>query len=225
MMQQINLYTEEFKPKKVVLPLDQIVLSGALALILCVGFTVLVKSRISGLDQILSRQTQHYNSLQTRAGLLEKKADALRIDESMVNANKRLKERADNRAKMLQLLDSVVISEDRGFSPMLVGLARQRADKLWLTRIEIANSGADLAIEGRTTKPDSVPIYLQSLRKEPSFLGRSFTLFNLKAVKGSSSQLEFSLKSRLMANGKGIPGRTDVSMFSDELGAVKGGAQ
>jgi hypothetical protein len=51
-------------------------------------------------------------------------------------------------------------------------------------------------IQGQTLNADLVPAYLQQLRKEDSFLGRTFTLFELEQDANKNNVLKFSLKSQ-----------------------------
>jgi hypothetical protein len=197
-MQQVNLYTEAFRPKKVVLPLEHIILLPVLAIILVVAASF-------GLSYFLGIESQEVTALQSknetmavRLESLEARANKQRKDESLVFANQRLNAKLLARQQMIDMLDTVVVKDDEGFSNILVSLARQKLSKLWLSSIYIGSSGKEMHIEGQTLNADLVPEYLQSLRKESSFLGRAFTLFELEKHSSRKHWINFSLRSEAL---------------------------
>lgn len=218
-MQQVNLYTEEFRPKKVVLPLSQMVmiLVGVIVILGVVSFWLndgLAKDEIKVADK-----TSRVDTMNQRLVLLEEKAKRLKRDDSLVSANKRLQLKLDARKQMIDMLDSVVVKDDDGFSSLLTSLARQKADGLWLNRIKIGASGHSMKLEGRTLNADSVPRYLQNLRNEPGFIGRSFTLFNLQIDPDNTSGLDFSLHSQASAAHDAIVVSTERASIAQRLNA------
>ncbi|KZZ33948.1 hypothetical protein, partial [Oleiphilus sp. HI0117] len=165
-MQQVNLYTDAFKPKRVKLPLEQIILLPVVTLLLLIGVSLWLshslKQEAQELEVIKSKNEEMAKRLET----LSVKAKRMRKDESLVAANQRLHAKAEARQRMIEMLDTVVVKDDEGFSNILLSLARQNLDKLWLNSIIIGSSGKEMHIEGITLNGDLVPEYLQKLRQE-----------------------------------------------------------
>jgi len=194
-MQQVNLYTEEFRPQRALLSLGQ--------LLACLGMTLLVLMLLSlWLNASLSSaaaesrlQSDRSEDMQRRVDELAARVALLKQDESLVTANKRLKAQVNARENMLRTLDSVAIRDDAGFSPFLIGLARQKVDGLALSKISLAAAGRSMILEGETNSAEAVPTYLEKLRNEPIFLGRSFTLFDIETDAENLRSIHFRLQS------------------------------
>jgi Tfp pilus assembly protein PilN len=194
-MQQINLYTEAFRPQKVVLSLAQILLITSCTIIVVVVATLFLNANLAKLEKRSQHEKLRIDKLSSQLVILEEKAKLLRQDDSLMAANQRLSKKLGARRQMIEMLDSVVVKDDEGFSNILLSLARQKTEGLWLTNIQLGASGKNMTIEGTTLNANAVPAYLQNLRQENGFIGRAFTLFNLDADPGKPNRLDFSLRS------------------------------
>jgi hypothetical protein len=213
-MQQVNLYTDAFKPPKVKLPLEQIIVIPIIVLLVLVGASF-------GLSSYLSKQKVELLSLQKkntemaeRLVILTAKAEKSQQDDGLIAANQRLNKIFIARQNMISTLDRVVVKEAEGFSHSLVALARQKEDGLWLNSIFLGGSNQSLVLEGITTKADLVPKYLQKLRQEPSFLGKNFSLFELNESESGNSWMKFTLK----AEDSNLNQALDLQPMVQELG-------
>ncbi len=193
-MQQVNLYTEEFQPRKVKLPLEQILLITFATIALVALLSVALSYSLESLKAERSEQRAKAETMRERIAAMEAKAATLVRDESLVLANGRLAQQLNARRQMIDVLDTVVVKDDAGFSGTLIALARQRVDSLWLTRISLGSAGSNMVLEGATNRADAVPEYLQNLRQESSFVGRTFGLFSLEENEDNPSQLRFRLR-------------------------------
>jgi Tfp pilus assembly protein PilN len=85
----------------------------------------------------------------------------------------------------------------KGYSDILVALARQDLPQLWLTGIQIEGAGNDLVLRGRAFDAARVPQYLQRLSAEPVLKGMRFETFGVarpgKAPAGDESANEASM--------------------------------
>jgi hypothetical protein len=102
----------------------------------------------------------------------------------------------DRKAQALAALSLREASGTAGFSPQFIGLARQRINGLWLTRIEV--SGAQLALTGVTKAEGLIPRYLRQLGGEGVFTGTAFQQALLERT-GDGDELRFELRTRLGA--------------------------
>jgi len=195
-MQQVNLYTDAFRPQKVVLSLEQIILIAISSIVIVIISTLFLNASLAKSEKRIQKEQVRVEKLTSQLAILEEKAKLLRQDDSLMAANQRLSATLSARREMIKVLDSVVVKDDEGFSNILLSLARQKTEGLWLTSIEVGGSGKNMTIEGTTLNANAVPGYLQNLRKEDGFVGRTFTLFNLDANPDKSNQLDFSLRSQ-----------------------------
>lgn len=105
----------------------------------------------------------------------------------------------DQRDALLALLRDLGEPGSAGsarFSTLLMGLARQDFDGVWLDRIEVSAAGQALALHGRTLSARNVPLLLTRLHDEPAFAGRRFGQFAIEREKGTTGPLRFHVATR-----------------------------
>ncbi|MAG30575.1 MAG: hypothetical protein CL908_06730 [Deltaproteobacteria bacterium] len=90
-----------------------------------------------------------------------------------------LRAQRDIELSMLRDIGRHGASSDASFSTLLAGLARQDLEGVWLERIEFANGGESISIEGRSLQADDVPAFLRGLGREKSFERRRFRQFEM----------------------------------------------
>ncbi len=69
--------------------------------------------------------------------------------------------------RLIEVLRDGPLGNTGGFSPYLAALGRRRAPELWLTQFAINGGSGAIELEGRSTRADLVPEYLQRLGREP----------------------------------------------------------
>jgi MSHA biogenesis protein MshI len=109
-----------------------------------------------------------------------------------------LTQERDRKAQALAALALREASGTAGFSPQFIGLARQRLNGLWLTRIEL--SGGQLALTGVTLSEELIPRYLGKLGGESVFAGTAFQQARLERVTDGAG-LRFELRTQPAAGG------------------------
>ena len=81
--------------------------------------------------------------------------------------------RASRRAVPCWAISTSGVSAGDGFGQYLSGLARQRVEGVWLTKVAVHASSGDMVLEGRALSAERVPAYLGQLRRDTVFAGRS----------------------------------------------------
>lgn len=104
-----------------------------------------------------------------------------------------LKQERDRKAQALAALALRETDSTSGFSPQFIGLARQRLNGLWLTRIEV--SGGQLALQGVVLSEELIPRYLRRLGAEGVFAGTAFEQARLERT-GGGDELRFELRTQ-----------------------------
>ncbi len=178
-MQEVNLYTQELRPRKERLQAGMLV---SLVLVLVVGLAV------------TSAVLRHGNGdLETRVAALESETQALKQSVARLSATvsarqpspeiesalERVSATLVRRQKLLERVESLVLTGGGHFSPQMAALARQIPDDVWLTGIRLDAQPALVTIEGRARSGALVPAYLENLGNEPVFTGQTFGAFRL----------------------------------------------
>ncbi|MCC4285920.1 PilN domain-containing protein [Marinobacter salarius] len=179
MIQQVNLYTDELRPRKEKLQARMALSILALALVVIVASAGGVRYQASHLQaQVDSRQAQN-DQLQRAVEQLTTEAEARQPDPEVEAALERVTATLARRQRLLSRVEGLVASEAAGFSTQLSALARQVPQGLWLTHIRLDGHQGNVALAGRSQSGRLVPIYLEKLSGEPAFVGKTFGSFRL----------------------------------------------
>ena len=87
-----------------------------------------------------------------------------------------------SRQSLLQVLTTVEAGKSSGYAMYLAAFARQVVEGVWLTSVHIGENGNDLAISGRATNADLVPVMIRKFRAEPVLKGRQFESLEFQSV-------------------------------------------
>ena len=104
-----------------------------------------------------------------------------------------LKLQRDRKTQALSALALREVDRVSGFSPMFIGLGRQRLNGLWLTHIEL--SGGYLALKGVAESEELIPRYLRRLGDESVFAGVAFQQAQLERI-ADGTGLNFELRTQ-----------------------------
>ena len=195
-LQQVNLYQEELKPKKLKYSSAVMVQLG---LVVIVVFSVAAGFRFWQLQrhqQTLAENQQQQKQAMADLQKLQVELAGRTKDLSLV---KRLKEKTKelaNKQKVHGILSQDEFGNTKGFVEHITGLARQRLDGLWLTELRIAEGGTDVALHGTTSKPSLLPKYLQRLSAEKAFTGTEFQTLVMARQEKKTQWLNFSLQNK-----------------------------
>jgi len=108
----------------------------------------------------------------------------------------RLTEEFNRKSATLQVLSRGGLGTTDGFAGHFAGLARQRLNGLWLTRVEISSGGEHLSLEGEALAEELIPRYLRLLSRESQFTGVEFQQAVLQRAGGAGDALHFELHTR-----------------------------
>jgi hypothetical protein len=111
----------------------------------------------------------------------------------------------DRKTQALAALSRREMGNTAGFSSQFLGLARQRLNGLWLTRVEVTASGAHMALGGVTLAEELLPRYIKKLGSEEVFAGTEFGHARLQRVSDGGNQIQFELSTQAQNAGAGAP--------------------
>jgi hypothetical protein len=181
MSQQINLYNPQFlkqekhfSARTIVQALGVIVLGlGAFYVYALVQTRAAERLALDTAAQV-SIQREQFTGLAAKFSP-ESRNKALEAEVARLEAELKA------RQEVLAVLGTGELGNTTGFSEFLAALGRQALPGVWLTGLNIGESGNDLQVQGRALRPDLVPAYLKALNKEPMMRGRSVTEMKLAA--------------------------------------------
>ena len=195
-IQQINLYTEEFHPRREWLtPQHCAQLWGG---VLAAG--LLIAGALAWQNRALNSEA---NALQTQ---LQTEQNALNAAQAQLTARtpspeltKQLqRRRAEEAAKteLLAALDTGILNGRDGYAPILTSLGRNTIEGLWLNEIEIASG--DVNLTGAARKADLIPVYIDKIIGAAGFGERGYESLDVKA--GENGLLDFALRGHRSGN-------------------------
>lgn len=180
MRQEVNLYTSDLRPRKEPLVFRQLAWSAAALVVMFAVAGLWLWHRHHALLAEQASLQVSVSALQADDDRLAKAVGAMHIDPALSRSVASLKSDIDQRLRLLSQIHRLSGAGQMGFSPYLTALARQSASDLWLREVVLNGSTGDVTLSGRTTKPEAVPDYLERLRQEAAFKGKSFAEFDMQ---------------------------------------------
>jgi Tfp pilus assembly protein PilN len=190
MRQQVNLLSDDLRPRREPLTLGQLLAAWALF----AGALALLGS-VNGFDiwQLSSQRAETVEQWEllkaTNARL--KASFSTAPDEALEAEVARLRQAQLERERLMALLDEYQLEQVEGFSGYLEDLAAHGVDGMWLSAIALETGGRWIQLKGLTTDPARVPEFLRQLSEGSSFDGHRFDAFELKETE--SGLLEFNI--------------------------------
>jgi len=181
-VQQVNLYSAEFRPKK-----DLLALKNMLAILVAVWLIGAIS--VGWLQWVISQSNAQMADWEQQNEFLQQEVEALEVQLAARTKDPRLEVAAQKLKLQLNntqsLLDAIARGMDEGvkrevFADVLLALAKHQLDPLWLQQIQIMTRGDRVVLAGTTLHAEAVPRYLQALGSEKAFSGRIFNEFRLQ---------------------------------------------
>jgi len=192
MRQQVNLYQPAASQDHKTLSASSVAIAMGLIAACLVGLSLYANQSLAHLDQsvqtLRARQATQQQQLSRSSELLAAGAAPAATLEARVKA---LGMTTGERERALQLLQSGAAGQTTGFAARMEALARRHVAGLWLDSVKLSGTSPSMSLQGATTNPALVPIYLQSLADEAVLAGTRFDQFVIHRP-----QLEDSAASR-----------------------------
>jgi MSHA biogenesis protein MshI len=176
--QQINLYQPVLRTQKKVFTARTILeLAGifAFGLVLIFGYA---RYQLSGLEGNIAMLEQQRNAAMVQLQTLSEQVRPLPRAQLFDDQIRDAELDRERKQVLLRGFRDRRAGATSGFSQHLAGLARQRVDGLWLTRVLVRDNGIELA--GHAEAGELLPRYLARLGREQAFTGTEFASFELQ---------------------------------------------
>lgn len=219
MIQQINLYQDEFR----VVPnwANLSLLAGAVVLILLLLGSVLYQaSVVSDLEAELTTNSNVLKSLEQSHEALEKTNKPRAIDMNLAEQVEKVKRSNQEKIRAKNYLSGDGAGNITGFSALLQGLGRQRdeIEELWLKKIKFSDGGYDMRLVGSNYRPGLLPAFIQALNNEPLYRDREFREIKINQSTEDRRIVDFVLATRnKQAGPESAVNLSDKSLFMARL--------
>lgn len=190
-VQQINLYQERFKEKRLWISATQA--AAALLFVIAVAaiWSFLLNNELQQAEQqnlvIKAERDQVTAELTAINSELAKLLEDNRVDLKIENTARQI----SARKRVLNFVDANRFGSGRGFSAYLVALSSLHVEDIWLNRIRLAENF--IQIKGSALNATEVPGYLDSFSNESVFQGNRFDVFRVSRARDSDWKVDFEI--------------------------------
>ncbi len=193
-VQQINLYQERFREKRVWVSLNQLAATLAIVIVVIAAWSFLLQGQHERAREhnlaIKSDRERMSAELAAANGELAVLLEDKRLDRDIEYTARQI----SARKKVLKFVNDNRFGSGEGFSGYLVALSRLHVDDLWLSYIHL---GQDfIRIRGSSLSAEQVPGYFTRFSDQPIFVGKRFDLFEVNRGKDSQWKVDFEIATR-----------------------------
>ncbi len=194
-VQQINLYQDRFREKRLWLSAAQV----AAAMLVLIG-AISIWSFL--LDSELQQAQQRNLAIKADRDSMTAELAAANTELARLLQDSRLDDEIENtarqisaRKKVLNFVDANRFGSGEGFSAYLVALSNLHVDNIWLNQIRLAENFVQL--KGSSLSAEQVPGYFDRFSDEEIFQGNRFDQFELSRDDKSEWKVDFEIATRV----------------------------
>ena len=199
MRQQVNLFQDALRPRRVLWSAKHLITALAAVLVLMIMMEGFGFWQTWSIKQALINSELALKGKQAELKIVETKYPRPQEDQRLVQRVSKLDDEVRQKQQILGILNEGEYGNTRGFADHLHGLSKQHVEGIWLTHLSINQGGKQLGLSGGSLKPELVPKFLQRLGSEPSFAGKEFKSFLLSRAKKTAAWVNFDLNTELKA--------------------------
>jgi hypothetical protein len=197
-VQEINLYQDRFKEKKLLLSAQHsLILLAIVLLVLMISsyfYTDMTQQEQLRFDQNSLQKKQSTLRLESLKAQLQELLANDQFDNKIAQVSKDIKVRK----RMIEFVDNNQFGSGKGFSTDLTALAELSASNLWLNQISLANDYVKLS--GSALNAQSVPEYFNQFQSRGLFEGHVFDVFELGRDGSRDWKVDFVIASRVVSD-------------------------
>jgi len=201
MKQDVNLLQPMFRKQRAVFSARITLAIGVLVVGLLVLVYMLAAWRGSMLDSDRVRLESERDAVTQRLNGVAKQFQGHGKSPKLDTELAALRLERDRKRQQLDALSRKELGTTGGFSSYFIGLARSRVGGLWLTRVELSESGQEMQLQGVTLSEELIPRYLHQLGIEDVFAGTQFEHAVLQRESEQGDRLRFELRTSAAGQG------------------------
>jgi hypothetical protein len=189
--QQINLYGERFREKKLLLSAAQVASIFLLLLTGISGWSYLVQTDLNQVRQENLVVKASRQNLTGELNLASAELTKLSADSGIDEKIGRVSREVNARKKVLVFVSANQFGSGQGFSSYLVALSELSVNNVWLEGISLAENY--IRIRGSALKAESVPEYFGQFNEQAVFQGNRFNVFTLDRNEDTDWKVDFEI--------------------------------
>jgi hypothetical protein len=200
--QQINLFNPVLLRQKKYFSATTMMQALALILLGSLLVALYASFRLSGLQSAADQSSARLVAAQAQQARAMAEFGVRQSNPLLADELKKTSSEVQALQQVFDILQTGEIGNTDGYSGYLTAFARQITDGLWLTGFAIHGAGNEIALQGRTLRPELVPAYISRLTREPVMHGKSFsTLVMQQPPAASAGAAASAAAGALPANG------------------------
>ena len=192
--QQINLYDERFREKKILLSAAQGASIVMILLLAVSGWSYLVQTSLDQATKenlmLMADRQNLVNELNTASVELNRLLADSRVDREISDVSREV----SARKKVLAFVSSNQFGSGQGFSSYLVALSELHVDNVWLDEISLAENY--IKIRGSALSAELIPEYFGQFSEQPVFRGNRFNIFAVDRKQDTDWKVDFEIATR-----------------------------
>ncbi len=192
--QQINLYQDRFREKRVWFSASQVLVGLLLMFVVGGAWSYLLHAD-------LNAEQQHNRDLRAQrdrltADLAVANVELARLleDDTVEREITGTARQINARKQVLNFVEANRFGSGEGFSGYLVALSRLHVEDIWLDRVRLGQGY--VRINGSSLRAEAVPAYFDSFGNEEIFVGNRFDLFRVDRPADSDWKVDFEIATR-----------------------------
>ncbi|WP_020675467.1 PilN domain-containing protein [Geopsychrobacter electrodiphilus] len=200
MRQEINLYQDSLRDKKIPLSAGAMVFIVGLTLMAMLVILVGMRWQQKNLFAELAVLKAQHTKLSSEVQMFKTNTPPRSKNPQLEVELAQLRLELAGRKPLLDYFANTDSAPAHGFSPLLEGLARYPFDGVWLTQITLNTLKKQVNLAGSATRAELVPAYLRYLGEKQVFIGQSFASMKLTRLKENLHQVDFRLETEFGAS-------------------------
>ncbi|MFT5220255.1 MAG: hypothetical protein ACI9LO_000718 [Planctomycetota bacterium] len=192
--QQINLYQDRFRPKRLWISAGQTVLLLLISAVVMASWGGFILVKLDKVNSEARRVNADKEQLAGELKLLNAELAKLLEDKSLDLQISSLASEITARKSILNFADFNQFGSGAGFSAYLVALSNLQEEDIWLNEIIIGPSF--VGIKGSSLNAEKVPAYFDRFSDEAIFKGKRFDVFELNRDADSLWKVDFVISTK-----------------------------
>lgn len=189
--QQINLYQDRFKQKRLLASAGQLMILLLVMLFGMAGWSYLIGSDLNELAQQNLTLKASQSSVNSELTIVTAELNRQLADDRITVLVNDTTQQLRARKKVILFVENNQFGSGEGFATYLMSLSNLKVDDVWLDKILLSDSF--VKISGSALSADLIPTYFASFSEEAVFRGQRFQLFKLDRKPETDWKVDFTI--------------------------------
>ncbi len=190
-VQNINLYQDRFKEKKLLASAAQVMILLVALLLGMAGWSYQIQSDLNDSEQQNQLLKDRQSSVNSELAVVTEEINRQFGDDRITDLVNSVRQQLRARKKVIRFVENNKFGSGEGFSAYLKSLSNLQVDDVWLDQILLSDSF--VKIRGSALSADLIPTYFDGFSEEKVFRGQRFQLFELDRKPGADWKVDFTI--------------------------------